>query len=1087
MDHKKIFASALGLSIVLALVILGTGNAAALGSPASRWGSTLASAVGSGDGSNGWSEQTAKPPTQPSGSISAKPNVTVTLGLWRNMRPTESYLNGVSLLPPGYSIDCQSADQKAEGWAVGSGGVVLRYCNGVWDHDIVPTYGFEDLYSVQGISPTLAVAVGDQGAIQMYEFNDTRGAWVWVKHPIPGISKRLNSVSLVKSGNSYSGWSVGSADSTLGNRGTLVQVTINPPSGSPNPISYWSNVTGNYSLPAVTAYQAVHTLSTTDSWAVGATSTGGIIIHWNGSQWSLVQSVADALYGIRMKSAIEGWAVGNGGAIYRYNGSTWSKVTSPTTQVLTDIDYAPGGEQWIVGYNNALLKYVSGSWQQVPPQDLRTDAFDFRAVDFTSGHGWLVGQNDAKTIGGQILEYDNGLWFAVTPPTDNRLNAVAAVSVNDAWAVGDSDTNGGTIIHWDGKHWQRWYQPDLPIPSADLYAISMVSATDGWAAGDSLGGLGLLLHWDGKRWAPIRTGSPVSVRINGLDTFKTSDPNHPVVAWAVADTGNGFAEYVTFDPDVWTALASCGGAWYQMFGVSMISGSSPPGNWDAWAVGRRRGNAYPYTPGKGVFTRFQGGCGTDYAWDWYQDAPGDPNATKLYGIKMIEGPDGYAVGNQSDMATVYTYLITGTWGLRYMQPAGGTNPSNFYSVDLLSSSGIGWFAGYYTNVGQGSKKWAYISYDDGAHGWVNEEHIVPVNGVNIYHRPIASIDMLSDDMGWAVGGDPLDTSAAAKKSVIYQYPFPNFTLDTHPASRAARPTSSTTFTVTVNSIGGLGTDVSLSFPYGLPAWATGTTISPATIHAGQVATINVSLNSAPIGYQCLTLRGSSIFKSGDVDFPVARDVCLDLYVTEHPIDSVSPDHGRYGTVVTITGSNFGNIPAGSRNTATNHVSWTPTSYSSSQEVQLADADVLTWTDTQITFRPPDSPGLFTTKFPITGRVKVTASGSNSNDNNTFKMDPWITSISTTAGAGGITVSLTGTSFGNDPGSTLRQTEFEHVSLDAATVNLADFVSWSNTSIVFTVPLSSPGGMVKVTTNGFESNSVGFGSAANKSYLPLIKR
>jgi hypothetical protein len=1081
MDHTKIVASALGLSIVLALVILGTGNAAAVGNTTNRWSSPLASAVGSGEGSNGWNAQTAKPPVQPSGPISAKPNVTVTLGLWRNMRPTESTLNGVSLLPASYSIDCQSANQRSEGWAVGDSGVILRYCNGVWDHDIIPTYAMENLYSVQGISPTLAVAVGDQGTIEMYEYNETRGAWIWVKHPIPGISKRLNGVSFVKSGSSYYGWSVGFADSSLGNRGTLIQATINPPLGSPNPISYWTNVTGNYALPAVTAYHAVHTLSTTDSWAVGATATGGIIIHWDGGQWSVAQNVADALYGIRMKSASEGWAVGNAGAIYRYNGSTWSKVTSPTTQTLTDIDYAPNGEQWIVGYGNAQLKYVSGNWQQVPPENLRTDAFDFRSVDFTSGHGWLVGGHYTKGIGGQILEYDNGLWLAVTPPTDNRLNAVAAVSVNDAWAVGAYDTSGGTIIHWDGKHWQRWYQPDLPIPSADLYTISMVSATDGWAAGDSLNGLGLLLHWDGRRWAKLRTGSPVSVRINSLDAFKTSDLNHPVFAWAVADTGDAFAKYQTTDPDYWVSLASCYGAWYQMFGVSMISGINGPGNWDAWAVGRRRNNVYPFDPNKAVFTRFNSNCGGEGAWDWYQDAPGAANLTKLYGIKMVEGPDGYAVGNQSDMATIYTYYpITQTWGLRYMQPAGGANPSNFYSVDLLSSSGIGWFAGYYTNVDMGSRKWAYISYDDGTHGWVRPTYLVPTNGINIYHRPISSIDMLSDDMGWAVG-DP-----EGGKSVIYQYPFPNFTLETHPAARAVRPTSSTTFTVTVNAIGGIGTDVSLSFPYGLPAWASTTTINPTSIHAGQVATININLSGAPIGYHCLTLRGSSTFKSGDVFFPVVRDVCLDLYVTEHPITGVSPDHGRYGTTVTITGSNFGIVPAGSRNTVNNHVSWTPTNYPSWQEVQMPDSAVLTWTDTQITFRPPDSPGLFT-DFPIIGRIKVTANGSGSNDNYTYKMDPWISNISAGAGAGIMTVTVTGTSFGNDPGSTLRQTEFEHVSLDADTIDLADFVSWSNNSIVFTVPLSSPGGMVKVTTNGFESNSVGFGSAANRRYLPLLRR
>ena len=79
-----------------------------------------------------------------------------------------------------------------------------------------------------------------------------------------------------------------------------------------------------------------------------------------------------------------------------------------------------------MGQNGTLLKYSGGAW--VPFTDLRTDPFDFWGVDLASGHGWIVGYHNEFEIGGHILEYEDDLWLAVTPPTDNRLNALSIIS-----------------------------------------------------------------------------------------------------------------------------------------------------------------------------------------------------------------------------------------------------------------------------------------------------------------------------------------------------------------------------------------------------------------------------------------------------------------------------------------------------------------------------------------------------------------------------------------------------------------------------------------------------------------------------------
>lgn len=1053
----------------IALMLLGVGMAAAMGGPTER---TV---------SPGVFPQLPKQPNAPGPSVAAAPNYTVTLGAWRNLRPTESALNGVSLLPASYNPNCSSSDQKSKGWAVGDSGVILNYCNGVWDHAIIAESIPTNLYGVQAISPTLGVAVGDQGTVAMYLYESIATNWVWTKSPIPVGNQRLNSVSMTPDGSgNFVGWSVGATDPNVSGRGTLVQGTIYAPVGSPGVHTYsWTNVTGDYALPAVLAYYGVHTIGPSNAWAVGATSSGGIIIHWDGSQWTVFATVADPLYALQMKSSTEGWAVGKSGATYHYDGTTWTEVSSPATKDLLGVDYAPNNEVWAVGWGNTQLKYSGGVWQQTPPEQLRTDAFELRSVDFTSGHGWAVGGHQAKGIGGQILEYDNGLWLAVTPPTDNQLNAISVISDNDAWAVGAADSSGGTIIHWDGRHWQRWFQLGLPIPSVDLYAIKMNSPSDGWAAGDppTAGAPAVFLHWDGIRWSEPRYDAPVNVRVNALDM---KDSNF---GWTVEENGNAFAKYDgAFG--YWNALHSDGGAFYQLFGLSITDGAYPWGNWDAWAVGKRRADVSPFNPTYAVFMRFWS-TGSGNAWQEYQSpkacgtATDGPMNSKLYGIKMLPGAQGYASGEYGTRATIYT-LVTTTWQTKFCQlPNGGpsisnTNPSRFYSVDVTKDQQVPWIGGFEWNDFQ-KRKWAYITYLD-ATGVRQAGDPYPVNGVNIYHRPIRAIAMSSETMGWAVG-DPEDTS---KKSVIYQYPYPNFTLDTFPAGRAVLPGGSTFFTATANSIGGFSADVSVSL-LSLPPNISGS-VTPPTLNATSMSTINITTTGGiGLGTYYLPLLGYTIFRSGDNDIPVARVSYLKLTVTNTPVYSVTPSHGPAGTVVTVTGTNFGSDPGvGNRSTVSNHVSW--------GGVQMPSSSILSWSNTQITFQPPDNPSLFTpAKFPPSvGSVVVTAAGNNSNDDYTFHMDNVITNISRVVGPSTLTVTLTGTSFGNDPGSLLRSTMYEHVSLNGAYIPNSSIVSWSNHQIVFTVPVSSPGGLVTVTSNGFESNAVVLVPRPTV-YLPLIRR
>jgi hypothetical protein len=230
---------------------------------------------------------------------------------------------------------------------------------------------------------------------------------------------------------------------------------------------------------------AVSTFSDTNSWAVGEK---GLILHWDGNDWSAVSSpTTQTLSGIEMLSATIGWAVGGdtSSVILYWDGDEWSEVASPISSQLNDLDM------------------------------------------LTATDGWAVGPN------GIIIHWDGSDWSAVSSPINGDLSGIDMVSANDGWAVG-----GSTIIHWNGLNWT---QSDTPDPNIWLFDVDMMSANDGWAIGTDYN----FFRWDGNEWSVWK----VAYSSNGA--IIDVSMNSPTDGWAVGDFGaifhwNGLDwEYVT--------------------------------------------------------------------------------------------------------------------------------------------------------------------------------------------------------------------------------------------------------------------------------------------------------------------------------------------------------------------------------------------------------------------------------------------------------------------------------------------------------------------------------------------------------------
>jgi hypothetical protein len=109
-------------------------------------------------------------------------------------------------------------------------------------------------------------------------------------------------------------------------------------------------------------------------------------------------------------------------------------------------------------------------------------------------------------------------------PDDNYLNAVAATSAANAWAVGRyyDGTEWQTLIeHWNGVTWTVQPSPDPAGPAGDneLTAVTATSPSNAWAVGYHAEGttdVPLIEHWDGAAWTGPGELHPHEATLSGL-------------------------------------------------------------------------------------------------------------------------------------------------------------------------------------------------------------------------------------------------------------------------------------------------------------------------------------------------------------------------------------------------------------------------------------------------------------------------------------------------------------------------------------------------------------------------------------------
>jgi hypothetical protein len=216
-----------------------------------------------------------------------------------------------------------------------------------------------------------------------------------------------------------------------------------------------------------------------DVWAVGL---AGTIAHYDGEQWSTVESGTDeTLFGVWGSSAKDVWAVGAHDTVLHFDGSAWTAAKAGSGKELHAVFGTASDDVWAVGAGGVAVHFDGHAWTKFETGTTE----GLYAVHGTKNNLWSVGTN------GTVAHYDGSQWLS-SRVSDHPLYDVVVGSTS-TWAVGY-----GTVLRFNGSSWS-----EVAAPQGDFVSVVAAREDDVWVAGFS----DEVLHWNGKDWNAYASGS----------------------------------------------------------------------------------------------------------------------------------------------------------------------------------------------------------------------------------------------------------------------------------------------------------------------------------------------------------------------------------------------------------------------------------------------------------------------------------------------------------------------------------------------------------------------------------------------------
>lgn len=392
-------------------------------------------------------------------SIDISPASQVIGHTWK-VDPSGGIAGGLDL----YSVSLNASGDV--GFAVGDGGVVLRWDGQAWRGDadaMRVAKGGKFLVVAVDAFGKRALAVGDGGLIMSW--NGT----TW-KHDLAAeklaIGRSLFAVSFDQKGRTA--WVVGQYGMALHWNGSKWTRT-------PTPFTVPGFAEGGAPVDSFGMWAVW-----TDPNGVGALATGNgnRILRWDGHFWKDEKRAPNL----------------------RFDGDGFSGVNS----IAMSKD---GSKGWMVGSDSVHLMWTGSEWQKLPqPAGSRYDNLDLSSVacDATGKTAFAIGRTIARWDGTKWTVDASGRAAA-------RGNGLVDVSLNASGNVGFAVGLRGIILRWDGTEWKR--DPAGERPSYGQFS-SVATTADG-KSGLAVCFDGTPLRWDGTSWSADTSRRPY-MRLNVL-------------------------------------------------------------------------------------------------------------------------------------------------------------------------------------------------------------------------------------------------------------------------------------------------------------------------------------------------------------------------------------------------------------------------------------------------------------------------------------------------------------------------------------------------------------------------------------------
>ncbi len=243
--------------------------------------------------------------------------------------------------PPLLDVDVVSEE---EAWAVGgyTSGTVWRYAGGEWTSAGTPAG--EQLFAVEALASDNVWAAGQGGSLLHFNGTDWQDASLTQTISLYDLHFRA----------ADDGWAVGEEADLEHPRYLAVAYHYDGTEWQPTEVPHtpWPETNDSDNRARLLA---VHAPAENDVWAAGNL---GVILHYDGNQWSVVQEEQPyRLLDLDFATPIDGWAVGTQGTTLHYGSNGWVQDASPTTATLTKVTSRLWRGAWAVGSQGTFLHH----------------------------------------------------------------------------------------------------------------------------------------------------------------------------------------------------------------------------------------------------------------------------------------------------------------------------------------------------------------------------------------------------------------------------------------------------------------------------------------------------------------------------------------------------------------------------------------------------------------------------------------------------------------------------------------------------------------------------------------------------------